>query len=186
MVEENITPNDTAMNFQSSSFAFVDQIRQPQTFSFMGGINNQYSGMNQMMKPQKMDTFQRMGGMDYIAPLNMDYSHRLQEMRPKSSNMFAENLMKMEPQGISRAFNYDSDNSDEESKGFMNQKEERFLNPYSSMLKKSDAPVMPQTFGNEFKEYNYENFRGEPFSNPRNFESAPQPNFEKPVYPRMR
>lgn len=185
-MEENVSPRDTAMNFQNSSFAFVDTMRQPQTFNFMGGMNNQYSGMNQMMKPQKMDTFQRMGGMEYIAPLNMDYSHRMQEMRPKSSNIFTENMMKMEPQSISRAFNYDSDNSDEESKGFMNPKEERFFNPYSSMLKKSDTPVMNQNFGNEFKEYNYDNLRGEPFSAPRNYESGQQPNFEKPVYPRMR
>jgi hypothetical protein len=185
-MEETITPNENAMNFQNSSFSFVDTMRQPQTFNFMNGMNNQYSGMNQLMKPQKMDAFQRMGGMDYIAPLNMDYSHRIQEMRSKSSNMFAENLMKMEPQNISKAFNYDSDNSDEESKGFLNPKEERFFNPYSSMLKKSDPPAMNQNFGSGFKDYNYDNFRADTFNAPRNFEARPQSNFEKPVYPRMR
>ena len=174
------------MNFQNNNFRFTEPMRQQQTaMGYLNSINNSYHMMGQMMKSNKMDQFQVVGGMDYAHPPTLDYPHRPQEMSPKPNKFSGENLLNIESQNLNKNFCYESDNSEEESKGFSNKNDEVFQQPYSSIYRKKEAQPMQNRFNTEYKEINYEQPKYEGFMYRRNVDQNSQMRSDKPVYNNM-
>ena len=186
-INEAPTLNETAMNFQNTNFSFTEPMRQRQSaMGYLNSMNSSYNMMGQMMKSNKMDQYQVMGGMDYAHPPTLDYSHRPQEMHPKPNKFLSDNLMNIESQNINKNFCYDSDNSEEESKGYSNKNDEMFQQPFSSMYRKKEGQSMSNVFSNDFKEVNYEQPKYEQYMYHRNVDQNSQMRSDKPVYNRMR
>lgn len=173
------------MNFQTSSFSFADAVRQPTNFGYFGGMNSSYLGMGQVMKLPKMGDYNGMMNLDFVPP-TMDPSHRINEMRPRPNTFMHEPMMNFESRSMNGNICYDSADSDEESKGLGNKRDdELFLHPYSSIIRKKESSLMPSGYPNEFKEINYDTIKPENYSSQR-YSEAPQRNrIDKPLLPRM-
>lgn len=148
ITQEGAMENDSGMNFHNN-LNFAETMRQQNNFGFMGSMNSNYARVNSMMKMQKMENYHGMMNLDFIPP-TIDASHRLNEMR-QGNRFMGDNIMKMDSRNINRNFWYDSGDSDEESKGFGNKKEDDlFLNPYSSMIRRKENGLMQNGLGNEY------------------------------------
>lgn len=157
------------MNYPNYNMNFADPMHHPNNFGFMGSMNAAFNGMNSLMKMQKVDNYQNMMNFDMIPPT--------MESKPRR------------PIGIlprNHPYHYESD-SDEESKGHANRKdEESFLNPYSSMIRRKEPGVMmsmnmdPDNSGREM-DSQFHNM----FSNQRMGDRQPDNRMDKRVLPRM-
>ena len=109
------------MNFQNSSFNYIDPMRQSTNFI---NPNNSYGPITPMMKFDRNDfQFSNMGSFNRITQIHPDSSRLQGEMIPIDARRFNQN------------FEYYSGNSDEEGKERNKNDEDLLKIPYSSIMR---------------------------------------------------
>jgi hypothetical protein len=109
------------MNFQNSSFNYIDPMRQSANFI---NPNNSYGSITPMMKFDRNDfQFSNMGSFNRITQIQQDSSRLPGEKIPIDARRFNQN------------FEYYSGNSDEEGKERNKNDEDLLKIPYSSIMR---------------------------------------------------
>ena len=100
---------------------------------------NPVNPFNTFNKFIKLDNYQGMMGIDFAQP--NEYQPPMNYMRYMNSGMHQpERMFNFDNRNNAQPLLDESDNSDEESKGMDNRREdELFLHPYSSMFRRKDA-----------------------------------------------
>jgi len=126
-----------------------------------------------------------MMNLDFVPP-SMDPSHRINEMQSRQNGFMREQMLNFESRSLNGNICYDSADSDEESKGPGNKRDdELFLHPYSSIFRRKENSLMTSRYMKEYKEINYDSIKPETYNSQR-FSEAPQQNrIDKPLLPRM-
>lgn len=173
------------MNFQTNNFRISEPVRQPINFGYFGELGPSFSNLTPLMKFPKMGDYQGMMNMDFVPP-TLETAHRINGMRPRPNRYMSEQAMNFDSQSINRNLYYDSGDSEEESKGLENKRDdELFLHPYSSMIRRKEASLLPSGYINEFKDINYDLTKQKAFIPQRFSDTLQQRGIDKPLLPHM-
>ena len=145
--EETIQPyNSTPMIGlapQNTNFEMREPQPQRNNFGVLNSMNRGYQSYIPMNSSYQMGRgMNQFGFNNYQGMMNLDIPNLMQPSHRINTQEVHNNTFKPDLQNLSnmQGFEYESMNSDEESKEMINKnkEDELFLNPYSSMIRKND------------------------------------------------
>ena len=126
----------------------------------MSGLNSSFTPINSSL---------RMDNNDFQLPSSNSLG-RMSDLN-RTNTKYERDYMPLDTRNITKIFDYNSDNSDEEQKELNFKFEDRFLQPYSTMIRpKEQHTIKPTSFLSDVSEMANRNMRNPLVPTQRNFD----------------